>query len=128
MRKNVIRNSIVASLIFSATMSVNAKHQITKNATSGEATYISDNFNCKGGKISAVISTRPTNGSATVVTKNEAISAKKLKMSNFPSCEGKIMKIIYIQYKSNPGYKGGDKIGVKWSGTNREFIYNVNVK
>ncbi|MEX0404827.1 hypothetical protein ABGN05_04020 [Aquibium sp. LZ166] len=126
--RQMIKFLAISGLMFAASGVADAKHQITKNVKSGETTYVSDNFNCKGGAVSATISTPPTNGTAKVVVVTEAVSAKKLKMTNFPSCEGKVMKIYYIQYTSKKGYRGSDKIGVTWSGTKRQYFYSVNVK
>lgn len=124
----IVRIVSAAGLFFATVSAADSKHQINRNVKSGEANYISDNFNCKGGAVSAAISTPPAHGTAKVVVVTEAVSSRKLKTSGFLSCEGKVTKIYYIQYKSNAGYKGKDVIGIRWSGSDKEFNYKVNVK
>lgn len=87
--------------------------------------------NCEGVDLTFQLVRPPEHGEVAERTSRQRLSSRQLKISPTARCEGHVLPISMVYYRSGPGFRGMDRFTVRWtnraSGEVREKTYTINV-
>jgi hypothetical protein len=125
-------------LIFATHNSAHASHVINNSGKSGKKILVTDMYwtgkSCQKQDLTYEVISGPENGKIIQEKKIEPLDSIKIKAAKINECDGKIIIISYIFYKSNPKFKGEDQFTIMWTsvgeprpGNTRTVTYHITI-